>query len=114
MEANQFIGLLLYSRDAMHLRHWETTSLFEHEALGEYYEGILPLIDDFAEDFFAIKGRKKITILEVESEESVPHLKEVMSMIEAERKNYNSALQNILDEMIGLISKTLYRLTLKN
>jgi hypothetical protein len=39
-------------------------------------------------------------------------LKSLAKTIDAERENYPSCLQNILDEMSALVYKTLYLLTL--
>jgi hypothetical protein len=112
METGKFIGMLFASRDAMHLQHLDTTSYAEHKALNEYYDGILDLTDSFTEKYFGRNKRVQITIPETKKEDSVDHMKKMQSLVESERKNYPSDLQNIMDEMIGLINETLYLLTL--
>lgn len=112
MTPGKFIGLLVQSRDAMHLAHWASTKYGEHKTLNEYYDGILDLTDSFVEKYFGRNGKTPIVISETKVESPVPHLKGLRTIIEAERENYSSDLQNIMDEMVGLINETLYLLTL--
>jgi len=112
MAPNKFIGLLFQSRDAMHLAHLNTTSFAEHKALGMYYGEILEITDSFTEKLFGRSGRLEIIIPESKVQDAVSHLKGLQVIIEAERENYASDLQNILDEALGLVNKTLYLLTL--
>jgi hypothetical protein len=39
-------------------------------------------------------------------------MKDMLALLEGERNNYTSELQNIIDEMIALVNKTSYLLTL--
>jgi phosphoribosyl 1,2-cyclic phosphodiesterase len=112
METGKFIGMLFQSRDMMHLQHLQTTSFAEHKALGGYYDGILELTDSFTEKYFGRNKRISIVIPEAKATDAMSHLKSMQSLIEGERNNYPSDLQNIMDEMIGLVNKTLYLLTL--
>lgn len=114
MEASKFIGLLFQSRDMMHLQHLQTTSFAEHKALGSYYEGILELTDSFTEKYFGRNKRIPITIPESKATDPVAHLKSMQKLIEgeADSENYPCDLENILDEMLGLVNETLYLLTL--
>jgi len=112
MEASKFIGELFASRDKMHLEHLRTTSYAEHKALNDYYDGILGLADSFTEKYFGQNGRVAITIPATKAEDAMSHMKTMKKLIEAERKNYSSDLQNIMDEMLGLVHETMYLLTL--
>lgn len=112
MIPGKFIGLLVQSRDSMHLAHWASTKYGEHKTLNEYYDGILDLTDSFVEKYAGRNGRIMIIVPESKAEIPVTHLKRLRSIIEEERENYTSDLQNIMDEMIGLINETLYLLTL--
>ena len=103
---------MFHSRDTMHLTHLQTTSFAEHKALNAYYDGILDLTDSFTEVYFGRFKRIDIVIPEAKMLSAVEHLKEMQKMIDGERDNYSSELQNIMDEMLGLINKTLYLLTL--
>lgn len=112
MAPGKFIGTLFQSRDMMHIAHLQTTSFAEHKALNGYYDGILDLTDTFTEAYFGQNKRVEIIIPEAKNMDAVTHMKEMMSMLNAERGNYSSELQNIIDEMLGLVDKTAYLLTL--
>jgi len=112
MTPNKFIGTLFQARDVMHLTHLDTRSFAEHKALNAFYDGILDLTDSFTEKYFGRNGRIDIVIPESKKQDAVSFLKELGAIIEAERDNYSSDLQNIMDEMIGLVFETLYLLTL--
>jgi len=112
MTPNKFIGTLFQSRDAMHLAHLDTNSFAQHMALGEYYDGILDFTDSFTEKYFGANGRIPIDIPASKKEEPREHLKGIGKMIEAEMNNYSPDLQNILQDMLGLVKETLYKLTL--
>lgn len=112
MAPNKFIGMLFQSRDTMHIAHLQTTSFAEHKALGAYYDNILDLTDKFTEVYFGRFKRVEIVIPEAKNMPATEHLKEMQVLIEGERNNYPSELQNIMDEMLALINKTLYLLTL--
>lgn len=107
-----FIGTLLQSRDAMHLAHWKSESYSEHKTLDSYYSGILELTDSFVEKYFGREGRTVITVPETKAEKPTTHLKGLRTILEKERENYSSDLQNIIDEMIALVNETIYLLTL--
>lgn len=112
MTPSKFIGILFQSRDMMHIAHLQTTSFAEHKALNAYYDGILDLTDTFTETYFGRNKRVEIIIPEAKNMDAISHLKEMQSIVDTERENYSSEIQNIMDEMLGLINKTLYLLTL--
>jgi len=112
MEPGKFIGMLMQSRDMMHLTHWKTTNYAEHKALGAYYEGLIDLVDEFAESYFGYVKRVSVEIPASKATDAMSHLKAMCETIETERPNYSSDLQNILDEISGLAHKTMYLLTL--
>jgi len=112
MIPGKFIGMLFQSADMMHIAHLQTTSFAEHKALNGYYDGILDLTDKFSEVYFGRYKRVEIVIPESKNAPAVEHLREMQQTIDSERTNYSSELQNIMDEMLALINKTLYLLTL--
>lgn len=112
MTPGKFIGTLFHSRDTMHIAHLQTTSFAEHKALGAYYDDILDLTDKFSEAYFGRFKRVEIVIPEAKISDSMSHLKELQSIVDTERNNYPSEIQNIMDEILSLIDKTLYLLTL--
>lgn len=112
MTPGKFIGTLFHSRDAMHIAHLQTTSFAEHKALNHYYDEILELTDKFTEAYFGYAKRVEIVIPEAKVMDSMTHMKEMRAILETERANYPSELQNIIDEMTALVDKLLYLLTL--
>lgn len=112
MAPAKFIGELFKSRDTMHIAHLQTTSFAEHKALNAYYDKILDLTDSFTEKYFGANKRVEFIIPESKNENAVDHMKRMAKLIEDERPNYSSDLQNIMDEMLGLVHETMYLLTL--
>jgi hypothetical protein len=48
---NDYIGMLMQSRNQSHIYHLQTTSYAKHIALNEYYDKIVELIDGISESF---------------------------------------------------------------
>jgi hypothetical protein len=96
----------------MHLQHLQTSSFAEHKALNEYYDGILDFTDSFTEKYFGRNKRIPIEIPASKAEDAKSHMMKMQAMIEGEIKNYPADLQNILQDMLGLVNETLYLLTL--
>jgi len=112
MAPGKFIGMLFQSRDMMHIQHLQTTSFAEHKALNGYYDNILDLTDKFTEVYFGRFKRVELVIPEAKVCAASEHMKDMLALLEGERNNYTSELQNIIDEMIALVNKTSYLLTL--
>ena len=51
MSSARYISLLMSSRNQAHTFHLVTTSFAMHKALQDYYEGIVPLLDQWAEAY---------------------------------------------------------------
>lgn len=111
-----FLGQLFQSRDIMHLTHLATIGLGEHQALKKYYEEILDLTDDLIETYFGTIGKRlNIKIPASEYMNSKAHLTFMKDYIFKHRGVLgmeNTHIQNIIDEIIGLITHILYLLTL--
>lgn len=109
------VGELFKSRDVAHLTHFQTTSFAEHKALNEYYDSLLDLVDSFVEESFGIYGRYKIVIpSSAEDSNFCKHLEQLrQSIVEHREYIHETNLQNLLDEILSLIDKTCYLLTLK-
>lgn len=116
MKANEFVGLLFLSRDIAHRVHLSTRSYSKHKALESFYNEVIELADDFAE---AYQGRygllKDIPLLSVKSPSNiVDFLQSQLDEIEKGRyevcEKTETALQNIIDEIVALYLSTLYKL----
>lgn len=111
------LGQLFQSRDIMHLTHLGTTSYAEHKALNNAYEELLDLIDDLIESYYGTTGKRlNIKIPASEYVNAKAHITYIKDYIMKHRTVFgkeNTHLQNIIDEIIALYSKTLYLLTLE-
>ena len=109
-----FFGQLFNSRDTIHLAHLQTTSFAEHKALNEYYDTLLSLTDELIEVYFGMTKRWEIKIPSANYISPQAHLKTIRMYVESNRGILGTAshIQNIVDEIMALIDKTQYLLTL--
>ena len=102
----------------IHIFHWQSKKYAEHVALGSLYDGIQDLSDDFMEVFIGNNDGARAG-----SEDMIPGLfsldvssvGEVIFSFESFLKNMDvesTDLLNIRDEMLALVHKTQYLLTL--
>ena len=118
MAANRYVGMLMNSREQAHMFHLTTNSYAQHKALQKYYEGIVPLLDDWAEAYMGKYGRlKRITANKRflrDPKKARAYFKTLLVRIRNLRlPRGDTYLKNIQDEIIALIRKTLYMLSLK-
>jgi len=114
------IKVLMNFHNEIKLHHWGTESYAEHKALGSLYDKLDPLIDEFAETYFGAINKdeiKEITELKLNgpskiSINSVINSLEDYLIQELPKETNHSSLLNIRDEMLGLVQKTKYLLTL--
>lgn len=113
---NNFIGLLFLSRDVAHREHLATDSYAKHMALGDFYSEVIGLADSLAEMWQGREG--KVLQVEFVEEESAGSIVETLQahleMIEKLRYKVvdkeDTALQNVIDEIVGVYLTTLYKL----
>lgn len=112
---------LFESREMAHIYHLQVNgdmgSHAKHTALGDYYEGVLSFIDDLVETFQGqygiIEEYNVIDTSETKSKDTIEYFNELARFIKEERKCINTEdthLHNIIDEVVALIYKTLYKL----
>ena len=116
MSCADFVGTLFLARDVAHSVHLNTRSFSKHMALNEFYDSIVDLADKFAE---AYQGRHgmigPITLMSAKKTGNIlEFLQDSLADIEKMRyevcdKN-DTALQNIIDEIVGQYLSTLYKL----
>jgi hypothetical protein len=111
----KFISILLSSREQAHIFHLQTPSYAQHKALQGYYEGIVDLIDTYVESYQGrygiLKGYKPSnTILEDDS--TVSYFMGLQKFVDETRSQLpqDGELNNTVDEIVGLISSTVYKL----
>jgi len=108
---------LMSAQQSLRLQHWLTKSHAQHKAIGNAYEGLDGLIDDFVETLIGAKGREVLS--GISSISVGGDVQKILSDLEDALRNdipkdvgeKETALLNIRDEMLGLVQKTKYLLT---
>ena len=107
----ELITRIFEARNATHLAHWKTNSYSAHQALGEYYDGVIDSIDTFVEAYQGALGLIGPVPGEVESASKLIHDNIIWLTKNREKIAKDvPALENLLDEMTALHMKTLYKL----
>jgi hypothetical protein len=103
--------------------HWQTFGDAKHRLYGEIYDGLGDLIDEFTETMMGKYGRPEfepefglmfqdITALSIQNfMDSITEF--LVGMSDQLDGRYDTDLLNIRDEMLALINKSKYLLTLK-
>lgn len=111
----ELIARIFKTRNQAHLAHWKTKSYAEHQALGSFYDDLIDALDKLVE---ACQGSKGIIghvdlSCKDESVDIIKCLTEDANWISKNRSKIAHnvpALENILDEIVGLYLTTLYKL----
>jgi hypothetical protein len=113
--ASKFIGVLFVSRNIAHKMHLSTDSYAQHKALETFYEDIVDLADSLAEQY---QGRYDelldIPFLSAKEEDPIKYFEDTLKYISDSRYEVcpktETSLQNVIDEIEGLLHSTLYKL----
>jgi DNA-binding ferritin-like protein len=116
MKCADFVGELFLARDVAHSVHLNTRSFSKHSALNTFYDEVIDLADKFAEAYqgrhgligpISLMSAKKTTNIIEFLEQS---LKDIEDMRYEVVSKTDTAIQNIIDEIVGLYLSTLYKL----
>jgi len=116
MKAADFVGLLFLARDVAHSVHLNTSSFAVHKATQKFYEGLPELADSFAEAYQGRHGLMGLVSLMSadKNRDLVEFLEDQLERIAVGRFEFcdreESAVQNIIDEIVGHYLAALYRL----
>ena len=111
----ELVARVFRTRNQAHLAHWKTKSYAEHQALGSFYDAVIDSIDKLVE---AVQGSKGIighVNLECK-DESVDIIKMLVEDANWTSKNRTKiassvpAVENIVDELVGIYLSTIYKL----
>ena len=99
-------------RTKAHLAHLQTKSYAQHIAFNEFYDGIVLLIDSFAEAYQGRFGIINSYSTISSNTKGLEAIKSFRTWIDANRVEVakESELQNIIDEILGLCNSTVYKL----
>lgn len=118
---SKFFSKLFESREMAHIYHLQVNgemgSHAKHTALGDYYEGVLGFVDDLIEiwqgQYGIIEEYDTIDTTETKTKDTIEYFNELARFIKEERKCIpadDTHLHNIIDEVVALVYKTLYKL----
>jgi hypothetical protein len=116
MKPADFLGLLFLARDVTHSVHLNTRSYSKHKALNIFYERIVGAADDFAEAYQGRHGLMGPITLHSAKKTSniIEFLEDSLAEIEAARYEVcdktDSSLQQLIDNIIEIYLRTLYKL----
>ena len=121
-DVSKFISKLLESREMAQVYHWtvkgDMGSHAAHLALEAYYDGVIGFIDDIVEiyqgQYGLIEGYEVIDTTDSKSKDRLDYFKEIVEFVKSDRKCIKAEdthIHNIIDELIALQYKTIYKLT---
>lgn len=104
----------------IHIYHWQTRGYASHMALGGLYDGIADLGDAFVETYIGVNGGNRVdeamletVLLRFDIDSVVSTIDSFESFLKSlDSTISNTDLLNIRDEMLALVHKTKYLLTL--
>jgi len=116
---NLFLGLLAQLK----VVHWQTKGFARHKAFDETYGELNGLVDEFMEQAMGKYGRFKLTdetntitlanLSDLKPEQMVNTVVEALIQYSSQFEEVDTNLFNIRDEMLGLLYKLNYLLTLE-
>jgi len=117
------IKFLMELQAQVKINHWQTKSFARHKAFDELFEGLIDLTDTFAEAAMGKYGRFKlenedktiniVNLTELDLKEMLQTSKEALIQWTSEFDSTDTDLLNIRDEILGLLNKITYLLTLE-
>jgi hypothetical protein len=116
---NFFIGL----QAQLKINHWQTKGLGRHLAFGDTYNSLQDLVDTYVEEAMGKYGRfilddetktiQLVNLSEIDLKSFINTIREALTQFTEELEQTDTNLLNIRDEMLGLINKLSYLLTLE-
>jgi hypothetical protein len=118
----KFFSKLFEARQMAHIFHLQVKSEmgsgWEHDALNDFYDGILEFADDLIEiyqgQYGIVEGYEIIDSSATGQMKSLEYLKQTVDYLRSERKSIkeeDTHLHNVIDEIVALFYKTIYKLT---
>jgi len=108
---NELITKIFTERNNSHAKHWSTDSYAQHQALGEFYENVIEILDKYVEAYMGTFG--KIEDIPEDVDNICQVVRDNLIWLNESRSELSKevpALENILDELAGLHMSTLFKL----
>jgi len=112
-KATEFFSQIYSSVVSMHYFHLTTSSYSAHIASNEYYTGLPPLLDQLMECFGGRYGKLETPPkIKVITADGLSIAVTLLQWVDANRLmlSDDTEIQNIIDEITGLINTTIYKL----
>lgn len=107
---------ILHSRNQAHVFHLQTQSFAEHNALNNYYDGVVDLFDGIIESYQSkygiIKNFKTFKIEQYKNcKKTISYFEKLLDIIDENRESIEDTyIQNQIDTVQELINSTIYKL----
>ena len=116
---NFFLGLQMQLK----INHWQTKGFARHNAFGSTYDELQDLVDTYVEEAMGKYGRfilddetktiELVNLSEIDLKGFINTLREALVQFTSQLNQTDTNLLNIRDEILGLINKLGYLLTLE-
>jgi DNA-binding ferritin-like protein len=121
-DVSKFLSKLLESREMAQVYHWtvkgDMGSHAAHLALEAYYTEVIESIDEIVEvyqgQYGLIEEYNVIDTTDTKSKDKLEYFKEIVEWVREERKCFDEKdthIHNIVDEVVALLYRTIYKLT---
>jgi DNA-binding ferritin-like protein len=116
---NFFLGLQMQLK----INHWQTKGFARHNAFGSTYDELQDLVDTYVEEAMGKYGRfilddetktiELVNLSEIDLKGFINTLRDALVQFTSQLDETDTNLLNIRDEILGLINKLGYLLTLE-
>lgn len=110
----ELISRVFALRNATHLAHWSTKSFSQHQALGNFYDGLIDKIDPIVETYQGWYGLiNEVAMRSMPKTNITDKIREELTWISQNRDKIakkNSMMENLIDDLMQLYSHTHYKL----
>jgi DNA-binding ferritin-like protein len=123
MNISSNVNFLLGLQTQLKICHWQTKGIARHEAFGNFYEDLSPLIDDFVEQAMGKYGRfvldeetdtiKLANLKNINIEGLVSTSREALIQFTDQYDPTDTDLLNLRDEILGKLNKYAYLFTME-
>jgi DNA-binding ferritin-like protein len=123
MNLDSNVNFLLGLQNQMKICHWQTKGIARHEAFGNFYDDLTPLIDDFVEQSMGKYGRFTLedetktiqlsNLSEIDIKGLVNTTRQALVQLTEQLDPSDTDLLNLRDEILGKVNKYAYLFTME-
>jgi DNA-binding ferritin-like protein len=123
MNLNSNVNFLLGLQLQMKICHWQTKGIARHEAFGDFYDDLGPLIDKFVEQSMGKYGRFILddetntiqlnNLSDIDIKGLVNTVRQALVQMSDDLDPTDTDLLNLRDEILGLVNKYSYLFTME-